>query len=196
MVRNILKISQFLFLIIMLTSCNRLFESSTIIAGNQKFQSGENQDAIMDYLKGVSSETNKDYFYYNLGNVYSSLGESPSAFSVWNLADGQTNPSLKFNLLYNRGVLEYQEGNYTVAYNEFRQALVLIPSSIKAKINLELSLNKMSVANYNQINDLKADDPDTDGATDETNRILEYVKQKEAMTWGLNHQVQEQENDW
>lgn len=195
MVRNILRYFVILLLSFFLSSCERLLESSTIIAGNQKFRSGEYQDAIIDYLKGVDSETNKDYFYYNLGNVYSSLGESLSAFSVWNLADGQNNAALKFSLLYNGGVLEYQEGNYETAYNQFRQALNLMPSSLEAKINLELSLNKMSVANYNQVSEVSVAN-ETDGATDETTRILEYVRQKEAMTWGLNHQVQEQENDW
>lgn len=196
MVRNILRLLLLVCLTFAFSSCSRLFESSTIIAGNQKFRSGENQDSIIDYLKGVSSDTNKDYFYYNLGNVYSSLGESPAAFSVWDLADGRTNSNLKFNLLYNRGVLEYQEGNYKISYNQFKQALILIPSSIKAKINLELSLNKMSVANYNQISELNTSDSDIEGATDETTRILEYVKQKEAMSWGLNYQNQDQENDW
>ena len=89
---------------------NVLVESSRILSGNQKFRSGEYQDAIIDYLKGLDSDTNKDYFYYNLGNVYSSLGESPSAFSVWNMADGESNSVLKFSLLYNKGYLEFQEG--------------------------------------------------------------------------------------
>ncbi len=196
MVRNILKLLLIFTSLVFLSSCERLLESSTILAGNQKFRSGNYQESIIDYLKGLDSETNKDYFYYNLGNVYSSLGESPSAFSVWNLADGESNNSLKFSLLYNKGYLEFQEGNYELAYNHFRQALQLMPSSIKAKINLEISLNKMSAATYNQTPDKSGEDLENSGATDETTRILEYVRQKEVMTWGLNYQEQELENDW
>jgi len=196
MVRNILRFIFICASLLMLSSCERLLESSTILAGNQKFRSGNYQESIIDYLKGLDSETNKDYFYYNLGNVYSSLGESPSAFSVWNLADGESNSSLKFSLLYNKGFLEFQEGNYELAYSHFRQALLLMPSSIKAKINLELSLNKISAATYNQSPENNGDSLESEGESDETTRILEYVRQKEAMTWGLNYQEQELENDW
>ncbi|QEN05012.1 tetratricopeptide repeat protein [Thiospirochaeta perfilievii] len=194
MVRNFLKII-IITSLLLLTSCERLIESSTILAGNQKFKSGDYQGSIIDYLTGLDSQTNRDYFYYNLGNVYSSLGESPSAFAVWNMANGDSNSSLKFSLLYNKGYLEFQEGNYELAYNHFKQALLLMPSSIKAKINLELSLNKMSAATYNQAPDSVKNSGDI-GATDETKRILEYVRQKEAMTWGLNYQEEELENDW
>lgn len=196
MVRNILKFILLISSFFIILSCNRFMESSTILAGNQKFRSGHYQDSILDYLKGVDSEIYKDYFYYNLGNVYSSLGENPSAFSVWNLADGESSNSLKFSLLYNKGCLEFQEGNYESSYNLFRQALLLIPSSIEAKINLELSLNKMSAASTNQLPDSPPQDPENKGASDETTRILEYVRQKEAMTWGLNYQEQALENDW
>lgn len=196
MVRNILKLLLISASLVLLSSCERLLESSTILSGNQKFRSGNYQESIIDYLKGLDSDTNKDYFYYNLGNVYSSLGESPSAFSVWNLTDGESNSSLKFSLLYNKGYLEFQEGNYELAYNHFRQALLLMPSSIKAKINLEISLNKMSAGTYHQIPDKLGEDIGHRGATDETTRILEYVRQKEAMTWGLNYQEQKLENDW
>ncbi len=194
MVRNILRLIMSLIILFSISSCSRLMEGSTILAGNQKFRSGSYQGAIIDYLKGVNSVINKDYFYYNLGNVYSSLGEYPSAFSVWNLADGIEDYQLMFNLLFNKGFLEYQEGHYKEAYDLYRQALVLMPGNIKAKINLELSLNKMSAATHNQTKTEKK--KDLKGASDETVRILEYVKQKEAMTWGLEQQDQEFENDW
>lgn len=196
MVRNILKFVLLTISFSLLFSCERLLESSTLLAGNQKFKSGEYQESIIHYLKGLDSETNKDYFYYNLGNVYSSLGESPSAFSVWNLTDGESSSTLKFSLLYNKGYLEFQDGNYELAYNHFRNALQLMPSNIKAKINLELSLNKMSAATYNQSTEKTGEDLGENGATEETSRILEYVRQKEAMTWGLNYQEQNLENDW
>ncbi len=196
MVRNILSYFIIVTIVISFISCEKLVEGSTLITGNQQYRSGEYQDAIIHYLKGLESDVNKDYFYYNLGNVYSSLGEYPSAFSIWNLANGGTNSQLKFNLLYNRGFLEYQLGNYGESYKLFRQSLIIIPSSIKSKINLELSLNKMSAATYSQPPDNKKDEPFNKGASDETQRILEYVKQKEAMSWGVNQQEKELENDW
>ncbi len=195
MVRNILKYLILLFIAVF-SSCNRLSDSSTIISGNQKFRSGNYQEAIIDYLKGVDSEINKDYFYYNLGNVYSSLGEYPSAFAVWNMADGKENYALQFNLLFNRGVLEFQEGNYNESYTLFKQALFLMPSSIRAKVNLELSLNKMSVATHHQNSENSPSSSEPSGVSDETVRILEYVKQKEVMKWGSKDQEQQLENDW
>lgn len=194
MVRNILI---FLLLLFVFTtqSCERLIESSSLITGNQQFRSGEYQESIISYLKGLESQESKDYFYYNLGNVYSYLGEYPAAFSVWSHTDGGESPALKFNLLYNKGYLEYQLGNYLKAYNLFKAALNINPASIEAKINLELSLSKMSVANYSQGSESAESDQEIN-ESDETTRILEYVKQKENMTWGTTHQDQELENDW
>ncbi|MBN2617570.1 MAG: tetratricopeptide repeat protein [Spirochaetales bacterium] len=196
MVRNILKYILLLISLLFYSSCSRLLETSTIISGNQKFQSGNYQGAIIDYLPGINSSSYKDYFFYNLGNVYSSMGESPAAFSVWDQAQEQTNTQLKFNLLYNRGVLEFQEGSYESAYEHFRQSLKLIPSNISAKINLELSLNKMSAATFNKTSDIVKTTKDSTNTTDETTRILEYVRQKEAMTWGQTSQDIETQNDW
>lgn len=195
MVRNFLKLLT-VSVLLLSTSCERLLESSTLIAGNQKYRSGEYQGAILDYLEGVESDTNRDYFYYNLGNVYSSLGESPSAFAVWDRTDGRVNSKLKFSLLYNRGVLEFQDGNYEQAYEHFRQALTLMPSNIEAKINLELTLNKMSAANYNQVNEAITKSESDIGESDETTRILEYVRQKEVMTWGTTYREEPDVNDW
>lgn len=196
MVRSILKSLLFIAALLSITSCERLVESGTIIAGNQKYRSGEYQEAIIDYLKGVNSESNRDYFYYNLGNVYTSLGEYPAAFSIWSRTDGGVNSQLKYNLLYNRGFLEFKLGNYKDAYNLFQQALIIMPSSINAKINLEITLNKMSAASYNQNPEKSDKNLGVKGTSDETQRILEYVRQKEAMSWGINHQGQELENDW
>ena len=195
MVRNILKITVLLVLLLSLNSCEKLLEGSTLISGNQKYRSGKYQEAILGYLKGYYSKVNGDYFYYNLGNVYTALGEYPSAFSVWSLADGGNNPMLHYNLLYNMGFLKFQLGDYEEAYDLFKRALILQPSSIKAKINLELSLNKMSAANFSQNPDDKPSGDDQ-GASDETTRILEYVRQKENMTWGSEDQDHGLENDW
>lgn len=196
MVRNILKILVSLTIVSVLYSCDRLVESGTIIAGNQKYRSGEYQEAVINYLKGFDSESNRDYFYYNLGNVYSSLGEYPSAFSIWELTDGGVNTKLKFNLLYNRGFLEYQLGNYKEAYRLNREALAVMPSNIKAKINLELSLNKMNAASYGLSSESESAVNKEVFESDETKRILEYVRQKEAISWGSEQREQELENDW
>ncbi len=195
MVRNILKLTLFIIISLFFNSCNRIVDGSTLLSGNQKFRSGDYQGAIINYLKGVDSQINRDYFYYNLGNVYSALGESPSAFSVWELTDGGESSQLKFSLEYNKGYLKYQEGNYEEAYSHFRNALQLMPSNLHAKINLELSLNKISAATNNQ-QSRTTSVPEKIGESDETARILDYVKQKEAMTWGVDYQPRELENDW
>ena len=45
-----------------------------------------------------------------------------------------------------------------------------MPSSIMAKINLELSLNKMNVATYNQIQENNRNNPEDDDPSDENNQ--------------------------
>lgn len=195
MVRNIIKILT-IASIALLTSCDRLVESSSLLTGNQQFRSGDYQKSIISYLKGIDSQESRDYFYYNLGNVYSYLGEYPSAFSIWSNTDGGESPQLRFNLLYNKGYLQYQLGNYKEAYLLFREALNVNPSSIHGKINLELSLSKMSAANYTQGNESFGEDSTERVQSDETTRILEYVKNKEEMTWGTTYQEEALENDW
>ncbi|OQY37831.1 MAG: hypothetical protein B6229_07530 [Spirochaetaceae bacterium 4572_7] len=194
--RNILKTISIIVIILSLTSCERLTEGATLISGNQKYRSGNYQGAIIDYLKGVESSANMNYFHYNLGNVYSSLGEYPAAFSVWSRATHITNPQLKYNLLFNIGFLKYKLGDYREAYELYRDALVLMPYKLEAKINLELCLSKMSAGTYSPKGEIPKKESDNSGVTDETTRILEYIRQKEAMTWGTEYQASGIENDW
>jgi tetratricopeptide (TPR) repeat protein len=192
MVRNIV----ILCFILMLTSCEKINELSSIIIGNQQVKNGDYQGAVVSYLKGIDSENYREYYFYNLGNIYSYLGEYPSAFFVWEKAKEVTNPVMQYNLLYNKGVLEYQKGKYKEAYLEFKKALVINPNKIEAKINLELSLQKMNVANYSSVVAPVRATGQSGSISDETTRILEYVIKKEEMVWIKAQKQTDSVKDW
>lgn len=195
MVRNVLKILTVLLGAAILSSCLKLEQSVIVISGNESYRSGDYQDSIMSYLDGIKMDEYKEYFYYNLGNVYTSLGEYPSAMEAWDKAALSREPLLLFDIYFNQGLLEYQLGHYDNAYNMFREALKINSRDIDAKINLEISLKKINASLKGGRSPVKTD-RNGEESSDETKRILDYVKRKEGVTWGKKEQDGPLENDW
>lgn len=153
----------------------------SVLAGNYNYQVGEFQQATINYVNGLDSGKYSEWIYYNMGNVYFSLGESGAALDVWTKVDSVEDRGLRYRLNFNKGVLFYQMGRYEEAYELFKTALKAEPSSIDAKINLELTLGKLA-----------APQSDSGGASGgsveavnpaETVRMLEYIRRKEGELW-------------
>ena len=167
----------------------------SVLVGNYSYQIGEFQQATINYVKGLESRKYKEWIYYNMGNVYFSLGEGGAALDVWANVETASDSELRHRLNFNKGVLYYQLGKYNEAYNMFKEALKADPSSLDAKINLELTLGKLAApaignggGNSNQSDSVNPA---------ETERMLEYIKRKEGELWFSSEQETEyDQEDW
>ena len=172
-----------LLLVLLTTSCRDSSPATSVLRGNLTYGRGQYQKSILHYLEAEdSAASGRDVIYYDLANVYFALGEGDAALRAWSQAENATDDvNLLFRIAFNRGVLYYQRGHYDEAYRAFRQALLIRPSDLEAKINLEESLSRVrATAPASPESGLQnsRDEGDAD-----KQRLLDYVRRKEVDAW-------------
>jgi len=185
-----------LLLILLSSSCRNSAPAARVLAGNMSFGRGQYQKAILQYLEADDDvELGRDAVLYNLANVYYALGEGDAALRSWSMAEELTEDvDVLFRIAFNRGVLYYNWGRYDEAYRSFRRALVLRPSDVDAKINLEDSLSRIRTAGPQNA---AGENQSVNGDDEEGRRLLDYIKRKEADTWtGQADDSDERPRDW
>ena len=179
-----------LFFALFISSCSNPAAYYTVWSGNNSFAGGDYQEANTAYLKALQGEVYSSYVNYNLGNVYYALGEGDAAAAAWEKAVFTESRELMFRTVYNRGVLEFETGNYEEAFGSFRDALELKPESLDAKINLEYSLRRMNAdADSSQGSASGAGDSGDDSGSDDIKRVLEFIKRKDAGLWSVRDEA-------
>lgn len=180
---------------ILFISCNAMEPGLSVLVGNYSYQVGEFQQATINYVKGLENRKYTEWIYYNMGNVYFSLGEGGAALDVWANVETASDSGLRHKLNFNKGVLYYQLGKYSEAYLMFKESLKADPSSIDAKINLELTLGKLAAPAVEQ-RDGNAGPAEIINPA-ETGRMLEYIKRKEGQLWFSSEQEETSDReDW
>lgn len=166
------------------SSCSNSTPSVKVLTGNMSYARGQYQKSILQYLGADDTvKAGKDVVYYNLANVYYALGEGDAALRSWAEAENNTDDKdILFRVAFNRGVLYYHWGRYDEAYRSFRRALIIKPSDIDAKINLEDSLSRVRSAV--QQNSTAGQSPEGDGDKD-SRHLLDYIRRKEADAWSV-----------
>ena len=187
-------------LVLLLGSCSSSRSHLSIFRGNQDYIKGNFQEANLKYLQPLDDTQGKydEWIHYNLGNTYFVLGESSSAEAEWVQALGTTDRALLFSIYFNLGVYYYDEGRYEDAYVYFRKSLEIDRTVMDAKINLELSLEKIESRESGQPKAVNQAEETGNEQEDYTDRILEYVKRKEEERW-VSPDVSEEPgpiNDW
>jgi Ca-activated chloride channel family protein len=116
-------------------------------AGHRDLARGDTARAVARYLEAARGGRGGDTAWYNAGTL--ALGDPASDIARDGLtaASGSLDPSLRFQALYNLGVASLRRaragGTATEQHERdaarwFREALLLAPSSVEAKWNLEL----------------------------------------------------------
>ena len=186
-------------LVVLTASCSNPSVYYSVWRGNNSFAAGDYQTANTEYLESLGKEVYTDYISYNLGNVYYALGEGEAAADEWKNASFSRSAELLFRTMYNKGVLEFESGQYQDAFESFKKALEINSESSEAKINLEYSLRRMNAsANAAEGSAAGAENTESDEVPDEIQRVLEFIKQKDASEWKSSSEdnVQTGENDW
>lgn len=171
--------------LVTLGSCSDWKDGWAVIQGNAAFQRGDFQRAALQYLSAQQGSDFLDVVNYNLGNVYNALGETNTALAVWNRISRPGSDELAYRLAFNRGYLLYQRGQYDQACQEFRTALMMKPSSLDAKRNLEICLLKtQSFGTALPARPRTADRTDP-GETQKA--LLDYINRLEGTRWKANN---------
>ena len=166
-----------------LVSCSDWGDGWAIVQGNAAFQRGEFQKASLNYL---AAQDASDVVNYNLGNVYNALGETNTALAVWARISRPGFEELSYRLAFNKGYLLYQRGQYEEACQEFRMALLMKPSSLDAKRNLEICLLKTQSFGTSLPARSRNGDRTDPGETQKA--LLDYINRLEGTRWKANNQ--------
>jgi len=177
-------------------SCSGVRMGLLVWNGNRYFAEGNYQEAQLAYLEALELGKHGEWVHYNLGNVYYALGERKAALEEWEKAIGVDDSRLRFNVLFNKGVLALEEGNFHEAETLFIQALELDSTNFSAKVNLEYASMKLSSLQA-QASKLQSS-PQPNKLDDEGERLLHYIRQKENNRWIASDKlvVEESSEDW
>jgi tetratricopeptide (TPR) repeat protein len=88
---------------------------------------------------------------------------------------------------FNRGVLYYELGRFRDAYLEFREALRIEPSSVEAKINLELAFEKLAAADNRSLTRRPGSASGEAGA--DAAQVFEFIRRTGGQQWIPNETV-------
>ena len=179
-----------LLAVVLMTSCSFGEPHISVLQGNYAYGQGRFQRATVEYLGALEQAQHIPWILYNLGNSYHSLGEHEAALEMWNAALSSKDPEVMYRAGFNRGVLFYEQGRFDEAYNEFRYALVINPSSIAAKVNLELTVHKIRAGTAAESGRSTTANGGGDGEPSaETLRVLNFIRRKEVNRWRSQDQL-------
>lgn len=159
---KIASVSGFLLILMMFSSCSyNVKESCDLLQGNFYWHQKKYQHAQMKYLQILNSSEESDnqelkqYATFALGSSYVMQNEEEAAFQRLESVAPNAPDEIRFASAYNIGVLSYSVGNYEKSIQSFRNALMINPQSIEAKINLELALRQGSKTVQNNKSQVK-----------------------------------------
>jgi Ca-activated chloride channel family protein len=160
--------------------------------GNYKFSQGEYGEASINYFRAMITAKDRSVLYYNLGNVYHALGETDSAANTLSRAvvEGEWDV-LESRAHFNLANIHYELGEYKRAAEHYRASLVADPNDIESKINLELTLKRMSGVESEPGIEAQQEKP----LKEPYENILRLIKRREVESWRLKKSSQETERD-
>lgn len=134
------------------TGCSaRSHDGTKLLEGNLNWQRKNYQKAVADFLEVQDNAHERgdflteDYALYGLGTTYLMQNETDAALLRYSQISENAPNDIKFAVFYNSGIIAHRNGDYNLAAELFKNALLINSSSTNAKINMELSLQENSV---------------------------------------------------
>ncbi len=126
--------------------------------GNRHIIDSELAEALAMYLEArATRDSLRPEIQYNLGGVYSRMGDFARSDSLFNSLPPETRRELLARAAYNRGRTFAEAKQYKMALESFIDALKLDPSDLDSKINLELARRQLQQQQQQQENENKKD---------------------------------------
>lgn len=91
-------------------------------------------EALDNYQKAIQQKNPSDRAYHMIGVVYDSMNNSPKALDAFYIAKSKvsSNKELYVATLYNIGLIEYANGNYTKALSVYNELLEYFPDDYQS----------------------------------------------------------------
>jgi Ca-activated chloride channel family protein len=168
-------------------SCTPVSGKLLLMRGNFFNSQGMYTEAISSYLEALRFPETAPYAEYGLGSAYLSLGEDQAARQRFNAAETalrtfprEDHRELIYRTHYNHGVVLFQDGDFTGAAAQFRNALEADSDRIEAKRNLELSLLFLVRRDASAAPSPAADNQEPRNGPE---ALFEYLRRKEQDQW-------------
>ena len=157
-IRKNSKISALLivFSLMAFTSCSQKFnDGKKILQSSWAWHQQNYKKATAGFFQILENpESNgtvsAQYAVYGLASTYMMQKEYEAAVEKFNLIAKDAPESIRYSAAYNLGIIAYQKGNFEEAEEYFHQALLVMPGSLDAKVNLELSCRQLDQKSVKQ----------------------------------------------
>jgi tetratricopeptide (TPR) repeat protein len=159
-----------------------------VVQGNYRYRQGDYAESTIHYLRALERRRHPGFLFYNLGNVYYSLGETePAIDTLVRASVSEENEELRFRASFNLGNVFYELGEYDKAVAHYIQALRATATDIDAKINLELALKKAESAasERNVPSPAEASASPRSELRGSHQRMLGLIRRKEEENWRM-----------
>ncbi|CAK93756.1 unnamed protein product (macronuclear) [Paramecium tetraurelia] len=130
-----------------------------VICGNQSYESGRTDEALLEYDKALILNPNNSLIYHNRGILYYNMEKNEEALLDYNKAIELNSQDSK--IYNNRGNLYSDLGRSDDALNDFNQAIKLDPNfsdayNSRAMLYVDLGKNDQALIDFGQAIKLKA----------------------------------------
>lgn len=148
----------------------------------------EYQNATITFLTATEEAKMRNdtiaeqYGLYALASTYITQNETDAALERLSKITSDAPKEILFASLYNAGIIAYKKQQYTQAATLFKEALLIEPSSIDAKINLELSTNQYTATQESQKQEVTPIQQSTEKANAQ-DALFSAIKAKEHNVW-------------
>lgn len=186
--------------VIFLTGCSS--DTFSVLKGTLEWQQKHYRQSIGEFLKVIEKENQNNnilnYVNYDLGTTYCVMDEDGAAMKRYSLVGEDAATKLQFSVNYNSGIIAYKNGKFDEARDYFRKALEIDSSSINAKINMEITMNKIEIESKNKEPEVIPASENNIDSSEMENEILKKIKENSRKQWenSNSNQVPDLENDY
>ena len=181
-------------------SCSNEFnESKKILGAVWNWNQKNYTEAIAGFSQCLAdaeengNEMIKQYALYGLSATYLMQNETNAAMEKINSLSGNAPDKIKFASFYNSGIIAQREGNYQKAVELFKNALMVDPANVRAKVNLELSRNQQVQRAHESERQLNGAGEASQEESDLQKSVFNRIREKDQQQW-KNKQKEEKSN--
>ena len=181
-------------------SCSNEFnESKKILGAVWNWNQKNYTEAIAGFSQSLAdaeengNEMIKQYALYGLSATYLMQNETNAAMEKINSLSGNAPDKIKFASFYNSGIIAQREGNYQKAVELFKNALMVDPANVRAKVNLELSRNQQVQRAHESERQLNGAGEASQEESDLQKSVFNRIREKDQQQW-KNKQKEEKSN--